>query len=175
MPPDIQDEAASPAMTGVLAVVAVELRTHLGETVTDVSELHGQLVVRVPAEKRAEALAVLKVLGFEYYSWACGVDWPQDDKLEVFDHVESIARNVQVTVKCEVPRSNPRVPTGTTVYAGADWHEREAWELFGIVFVGHPRLRRLLLPDWQEGFPMRKDELLRARIEKPWPGEFFSG
>ena len=67
------------------------------------------------------------------------------------------------------------LPTAINVYGGADWHERETWELFGIVFTGHPRLRRLLLADWQEGFPMRKDEVLRPRIEKPWPGDFFSG
>jgi NADH-quinone oxidoreductase subunit C len=175
VPPETSEDAAAPALTGILADVAQDLREHLGDVALDISEMHGQLVLRVPPDKRPNALATLKVLGFEYYSYGCGVDWPDDDKLEVFDHVESMTTNVQVTVKCEVPRSNPRLPTAVPVYAGADWHEREAWELFGIVFVGHPRLRRLLLPDWQEGFPMRKDELLRARIEKPWPGEFFSG
>ncbi len=174
MPPDAETDAA-PAMTGALAALADDVRDHLGDALLDASDMHGMLVIRVPAEKRPHALATLKVLGFDYYSFACGVDWPDDDKLEVFDHVESLGRRQQATVKCEVPRSNPRLPTAIPVYAGADWHEREAWELFGIVFVGHPRLRRLLLADWQEGFPMRKDEVLRARIEKPWPGEFFSG
>lgn len=136
---------------------------------------HGQLIVRVPAQRRPEVLAVLKNMGFDFYSFCCGVDRPADDKLEVLDHLYSVSRRVRITVKCDVPRSNPRLPTATNVYAGADWHERETWELFGIVFVGHPRLRRLLLPDWQEGFPMRKDALLRARIEKPWPGDFFAG
>jgi NADH-quinone oxidoreductase subunit C len=164
-----------PAETSLLDELSDELKAHLGEAALDVTEMHGQLVLRVAPDDRPRALAVLRTLGFAYYSYACGVDWPEEEKLEVFDHVESFERNLQVTVKCAVPRSNPRVPTVTTVYAGADWHEREAWELFGIVFVGHPRLRRLLLADWQEGFPMRKDELLRARIEKPWPGEFFSG
>jgi NADH-quinone oxidoreductase subunit C len=161
--------------TETLSDVASEVRARLGDTVLDVTENRGQLIVRVPSERRPEALAVLKSLGFSFYSFGCGVDWPDDDRFEVFDHVYAIDRCVHVTLKCDVPRDNPRLPTATTVYAGADWHERETWELFGIVFAGHPRLRRLLLPDWQEGFPMRKDFVLRARVEKPWPGEFFSG
>lgn len=152
-----------------------ELRARLGDAVLDLSENRGQLILRVPAEQRPRALAVLKTLGFTFYSFCCGVDWPDESRFEVLDHVYSIDARARVTVKCDVPRDNPRLPTATTVYAGADWHERETWELFGIVFAGHPRLRRLLLPDWQEGFPMRKDYVLRARVEKPWPGEFFSG
>ena len=164
-----------PASSQTLDNISAELKARLGEAALEISENHGLLIVRVPAEARPEALATLKTFGCAYYSFCCGVDWPEQDKMEVFDHVEDLVRNVHVTVKCEVPRSNPRVPTATSVYGGADWHEREAWELFGIVFVGHPGLRRLLLADWQEGFPMRKDEVLRARVEKPWPGEFFSG
>jgi NADH-quinone oxidoreductase subunit C len=155
--------------------VASEIRARLGDTALEVTENRGQLIVRVPADQRTGALSVLKTLGFDFYSFCCGVDWPDDEKLEVLDHVYSLARRARVTVKCDVPRSNPRVDSAVGVYAGADWHERETWELFGIVFAGHPRLRRLLLADWQEGFPMRKDEVLRARVEKPWPGDFFSG
>ena len=153
--------------------IAEELRSVLADAVLDLIDNHGQLIVRVPPEKRLEALAVLKTLGFDFYSFACGVDWPDDEKIEVFDHVFSTRTHKRVTVKCDLPRSNPRVATAIEIYAGADWHERETWELFGVVFVGHPRLHRLLLADWQEGFPMRKDEVLRARVEKPWPGEFF--
>jgi NADH-quinone oxidoreductase subunit C len=161
--------------TATLDDVQAELRGRLGDVITELTENRGQLIVRVPSGQRPHALAVLKSMGFTFYSYCCGVDWPEEDRMEVFDHVSSIRRNARVTVKCEVPRSDPRLPTATTVYAGADWHEREAWELFGITFEGHPRLRRLLLPDWQEGFPMRKDEVLRPRVEKPWPGDFFSG
>jgi NADH-quinone oxidoreductase subunit C len=161
--------------TETLGDIEAEIRARLGEAVLESVENRGQLIVRVPPDRRPEALAVLKTLGFTFYSFACGVDWPDENKLEVFDHVYSIERRMRVTLKCGVPRDNPRLPTAMTVFAGADWHERETWELFGIVFAGHPRLRRLLLPDWQEGFPMRKDEVLRARVEKPWPGEFFSG
>ena len=163
-----------PPETAALENVANELRARLPQAL-EITDNRGQLIVRVPPSGRPEALAVLKALGFTFYSFCCGVDWPDENRLEVLDHVYSISDRVRVTLKSDVPRDNPRLPTATTVYAGADWHERETWELFGIVFVGHPRLRRLLLPDWQEGFPMRKDHVLRARVEKPWPGEFFSG
>jgi NADH-quinone oxidoreductase subunit C len=56
------------------------------------------------------------------------------------------------------------------VYAGADWHEREAWEMYGFVFDGHPSLRHLYLPSEFEGHPLRKDYPLLAREVKPWPG-----
>jgi NADH-quinone oxidoreductase subunit C len=164
---------APPSETLTSGPIAVELRAALGDGVLELTESWGALILRVPAERRPEALAVLKALGFDFYSFACGVDWPDEEKFEVFDNVFSTTTHARVTVKCEVPRATPRVPTAITVYGGADWHERETWELFGIIFVGHPRLRRLLLADWQEGFPMRKDAVLRARVEKPWPGEFF--
>jgi NADH-quinone oxidoreductase subunit C len=168
--------STTPATDALLASsTADELRARLGDALGELTTNSSNLVVRVAAEKRPDALAVLKTLGFAYYSFAGGIDWPKDDKLEVLDHVENLNTGEQVTVKCEVPRSNPRVPTATGVFKGADWHERETWELFGIVFIGHPKLRRLLLADWQEGFPMRKEEVLRARVEKPWPGDFFSG
>jgi NADH-quinone oxidoreductase subunit C len=151
-----------------------EIRALVGD-VEEITENSGHLIVRVAPERRTESLAALKTLGFTFYSWAGGVDWPDEDRLELMDQVFDIRRNARVTLKCSMPRADPRVPTAINVYAGADWHEREAWELFGIHFNGHPKLRRLLLADWQEGYPMRKDAALRARIEKPWPGEFFSG
>ncbi len=156
-----------------LQSIADELRAALGADVLDADENWGHLIVKVPPARRPEALAVLKTLGFDFYDFGCGVDWPEENELEVFDNVFSTKTLARVTVKCRVPRDQPKVPTATSVYGGADWHERETWELFGIVFIGHPGLRRLLLADWQEGFPMRKDEVLRARVEKPWPGEFF--
>jgi NADH-quinone oxidoreductase subunit C len=60
--------------------------------------------------------------------------------------------------------------TWTGVYAGADWHERETWEMYGIDFVGHPELKHIYLPSEFEGHPLRKDFPLLPRVVKPWPG-----
>lgn len=75
-----------------------------------------------------------------------------------------------VILKADLPDQNPAVESWIPVYAGADWHEREAWEMFGVVFIGHPDLRHIYLPSEFEGNPMRKDFPLLARRVKPWPG-----
>jgi NADH-quinone oxidoreductase subunit C len=79
-------------------------------------------------------------------------------------------RHVGVLLKSDVPDDTMAMATWTTVYAGADWHERETWEMYGIDFVGHPALRHLYLPSEFEGHPLRKDFPLLPRVVKPWPG-----
>ncbi len=75
-----------------------------------------------------------------------------------------------LTIKADIPDDTLAIDTWTNAYAGADWHEREAWEMFGIRFTGHPGLRNIYLPTDFEGNPMRKDFPLLARMVKPWPG-----
>jgi NADH-quinone oxidoreductase subunit C len=75
-----------------------------------------------------------------------------------------------VTIKADVPDENPTVESVSVVYAGANWHERETHEMFGIHFDGHPDLRNMYLPSDFEGHPLRKDFPLLARMVKPWPG-----
>ncbi len=75
----------------------------------------------------------------------------------------------ELVVKADIDDSMT-IDTWTDVYPGADWHEREAWEMFGVTFAGHPRLRNLYLPSGFEGHPLRKDYPLLARVVKPWPG-----
>lgn len=74
-----------------------------------------------------------------------------------------------VTLKADIPDSM-EIESWTSIYAGADWHEREAWEMFGVTFTGHPGLRNMYLPTGFEGNPLRKDFPLVARMVKPWPG-----
>jgi NADH-quinone oxidoreductase subunit C len=75
-----------------------------------------------------------------------------------------------VNIKADVDESTMSIQSWTSVFAGANWHERETWEMYGIVFAGHPDLRKMYLPMDFEGFPLRKDFPLLARIVKPWPG-----
>lgn len=93
-----------------------------------------------------------------------------DTRFQVLARVYSTSRTLGVTLKADVPDDTLAVPTWTRSYAGADWHEREAWEMFGIEFVGHPGLRNMYLPTDFEGHPLRKDFPLLARHVKPWPG-----
>ena len=84
--------------------------------------------------------------------------------------MSSIEQAHGVTLKADLPDDDPSIATWVPVYHGANWHEREAWEMFGITFVGHPHLVHMYLPGDFEGHPMRKDFPLLARRVKPWPG-----
>ena len=93
-----------------------------------------------------------------------------DTRFQVFARVANLKDHWGITLKADVGDETPSIETWTKVYAGADWHEREAWEMFGIDFVGHPGLRKIYLPADFEGTPLRKDFPLLARMVKPWPG-----
>ncbi len=91
-------------------------------------------------------------------------------RFQVFARFYSTVTHRAITVKADLDDANPMVPTMTKVFAGADWHERETWEMYGFWFEGHPHLVHLYLPMGFEGYPMRKDFPLLAREVKPWPG-----
>ena len=95
-------------------------------------------------------------LQFEALSCLSGVDYDKDN-LAVVYHLYSYALNQKLVVKVLVPKSNPVVPTVSDVWATANWHEREAFDMFGMTFEGHPDLRRILCPEDWDGFPLRKD------------------
>jgi NADH-quinone oxidoreductase subunit C len=93
-----------------------------------------------------------------------------DTRFQVFVRLYDVDRKLGITLKADLDDTNPTVQSIADVFRGADWHEREAWEMFGFDFAGHPDLRHLYLPGEFEGFPMRKDFPLLARAVKPWPG-----
>jgi NADH-quinone oxidoreductase subunit C len=95
-------------------------------------------------------------LQFDSLSCLSGVDYDKDN-LAVVYHLYSFALNQKLVVKVLVPKSNPVVPTVSDVWATANWHEREAFDMFGMTFEGHPDLRRILCPEDWEGYPLRKD------------------
>lgn len=105
-----------------------------------------------------------EALYFDHLSCLTGVDLGTEaDQMEVVYHLYSIPYNHHYILKVRVDRLTgqegklPAVPTISTVWKSANWHEREAFDLFGIVFEGHPDLRRILLPSNWEGYPLRKD------------------
>ncbi len=95
---------------------------------------------------------------FDFLSCITGIDnGPDADSMEVVYNLYSIPNNFGLTIKVQLERSNPVVPTISHIWATANWLERETFDLLGIRFGGHPDLRRILLPDNWEGFPLRKD------------------
>jgi NADH-quinone oxidoreductase subunit C len=101
--------------------------------------------------------------------WQTGVAGGET-RFQVFARLYSTTRHQGVTLKADLDEEDPRVRTWSDVYPGADWTERETWEMYGFVFDGHPHLVKLYLPGEFEGFPLRKDFPLLAREVKPWPG-----
>jgi NADH-quinone oxidoreductase subunit C len=93
-----------------------------------------------------------------------------DTRFQVFAHVINLRARHDVFFKVDVAEPELTLPTISRLYAGANWHERECWEMYGITFEGHPDLRKLYLPSEFEGHPGRKDFPLLSRVVKPWPG-----
>lgn len=118
---------------------------------------HGyHLELTAPPDKVIDAAIILDKAEFGI-DMISGVDWPDDEQMEViydFYHPHGPHR---VAVRSRIPRDNPEIPSITSIFAGALWHERETWEFYGIHFTGHPKLEHLLLPDDMEGYPLRKD------------------
>jgi len=101
--------------------------------------------------------------------WVTGVAGGET-RFQVFARFHSPRRKLGVTVKADLDDDSPAVASIHDIFFGAEWHERETWEMYGFVFEGHPDLRHIYLPGEFEGFPLRKDFPLLAREVKPWPG-----
>lgn len=93
-----------------------------------------------------------------------------ETRFQLLARLYSTRRDIDVVLKTDLPDDDLRVESWVPVYLGANWHERETWEMFGIEFVGHPHLTHIYLPSGFEGHPLRKDFPLVARRVKPWPG-----
>lgn len=96
-------------------------------------------------------------LDFDYLMCLSGVHYPKDNSLGVTYHINSTRKKHSLTLKCIVPEDNPHVQSVETIWKTANWHEREAYDMVGIMFDGHPDMRRILCPDDWEGHPLRKD------------------
>jgi NADH-quinone oxidoreductase subunit C len=93
-----------------------------------------------------------------------------DTRFQVMCRLYNVTTHLGMTFKVDVGDENPRLDSLVPLFRGADWHERETWEMYGVIFEGHPGLRHLYLPTEFEGYPLRKDFPLLAREVKPWPG-----
>jgi NADH:ubiquinone oxidoreductase subunit C len=126
---------------------------------------------------RDDAHAVLEVakndesLAFDFLRNLCGVDY-EEQGIEVVYHLFSYKHRHNVTIRAKLPADDLRIPTASDLWRGADWHEREARDMFGIMFDGHPNLVPILLPeDMLDHHPLRKDNPL-APLEE-WQGELL--
>jgi NADH-quinone oxidoreductase subunit C len=138
------------------------------DVATEVS--FGTLTLSVPTRLWVEAVTFARdALECDFFDWLTGVD-ELADGFTVVAHVYSLTERHHLLLRTRVSRAEPVLPTVTALYRGANWHERETSEMFGVTFEGHPGLTPLLLPDGFEGHPLRKEFVLAARVAKQWPG-----
>lgn len=139
--------------------------------------------VEVPADRWVAVLTTARDdLGLVFFSWLSAVDWSSEvevgdpfpeeveDRIELLATLGDLSEGRRVTFSTTLSKDSPSVASLVDVFAGANWHEREAHEMFGIDFPGHPNLANLYLPDSFQGNPLRKSFPLLSREVKPWPG-----
>jgi len=171
----------------------------LGSSVVDsLVKPNDDMWIRVNADSWRATGETLKSLGYTYFCFLSAIDWMPspfgkgeedpsepaqerdmtikqgytggDTRFQVLARVTQPFNSLGINVKVDVADDALVLDSWSNVYAGANWHERETHEMFGIGFNGHPDLRNMYLPSDFEGYPLRKDFPLLARIVKPWPG-----
>lgn len=167
--PNIQTDHQSPDSqenTEPSPLASAFLRQH-PEWVSEVVNALGETTCVIPREHIVAACALLKStpeLEFNFLADLCGFDrGPEEEpRFEVNYHLFSTTRHHRLRLKVLLTEDDPHVPTVTGVWRTANWHERETYDLFGIIFDDHPDLRRILLPDDWQGHALRKDFPLRG-------------
>jgi NADH-quinone oxidoreductase subunit C len=149
------------------SLLVTELQRSHPEWITEIREAFGEVTAIVPREHIQAACFDLKTSAearFDFLADLCGVDRGQEEepRFEVNYHLFSTTKHHRIRLKVLLAEDDLHVPTVTNVWRTANWHERETFDFFGIVFDGHPDLRRILLPDDWQGYALRKDFPLRG-------------
>lgn len=168
----------TPTLTDDFALRAAEAVGGIIEPAIDT------IKVSIPRDRWVDALTTARdELGLIFFSWLSAVDWandvtvgdplsePVEERFEVMCTVGDLVDGRRVTFSTTLSKDDPVIDTLVGVYAGANWHERECHEMFGIDFHGHPDLENLYLPDAFVGNPLLKSFRLLSREVKPWPGK----
>jgi NADH-quinone oxidoreductase subunit C len=169
-----QPEIAVPTADDVLNALGASIAAALPQEVTGHRVALGELTVHAGAEHLPAVLRRLRddpAFGFFGFIDLCGVDYPSRDKrFDVVVHLLSPRHNRRIRVKVQTDEATP-VPSSIEVFPAANWYEREAYDLYGILFSGHPDLRRILTDYGFEGHPLRKDFPLTGFVEVRYDDE----
>jgi len=152
-------------MTEKLREFVDKLKASNSDWVSEVIEGHGEVTVVVPGGSIVDVCTFLKNRhAFDLLADICGADrGPEEDpRFEVNYHLFSTEHHNRLRLKVLLSEDDPHVTTVTPVWRTADWHERETFDMFGVIFDGHPDLRRILLPSDFDGHALRKDYPLRG-------------
>jgi len=161
-------------MSDALNALSAHIQEKLGAKISAAVLAYGELTLSADASDIVEVLTFLKKdaqCQFVSFIDICGADYPSRAKrFDVVYHLLSPRRNLRIRVKVQADEDT-MVPSATDVFLGADWFEREAYDLYGILFSGHPDLRRLLTDYGFEGHPLRKDFPLTGFVEVRYDDE----
>jgi NADH-quinone oxidoreductase subunit C len=152
-----------------MAALKSEVERLLGEGA--IFELRGKLpVFRVEAAQIHPACEKLREAGFDYLTLVTAVDYPAEKQFELVYVLSSYSEAREIGLVLRVDREHPSARTVSDLWATANWHEREVYDLFGIRFDQHPDLRRILLDDTWDGYPLRKDYVDTAHevVKRPY-------
>ncbi len=158
----------------ILSELGQHIAEELGEAGADWDIAFGELNVRLKKQDVIDALRFLrddKRTNFVCLVDLCGVDYPgREERFEVVYHLLSPKNNTRIRLRVHTDEETP-VPSLTGIYPAAEWFEREAYDMYGILFTGHPDLRRLLTDYGFDGHPLRKDFPLTGRVETRYDDE----
>ncbi len=158
-------------------IIISKLEEKFPGVVSEINIPYGLLTFTVNSDNIVSVIQFLnqdKSLCFGYLTDLCGIHYPDKELgLGVIYHLHNLHENVRVRIKVNLPTSNPRIPTISHLFMGANWMERETYDFFGIIFENHPDLRRILNMDDMVAFPMRKEFPLEDPNRKDKNDEYF--
>ena len=141
-----------------LELTAQELRDREPESVLDTEFHRGRAVLVIDPRRIRPVLTYLQGKGYTFLASLHGVDYyPHEPRLGVLYELLDMSRVERISVKARVPTDAPEIDSVVELFPGADYPEREVYDMFGVVFEGHPDLRRILMPEDYEGYPQRRD------------------
>ena len=128
------------------------------DAVLETTDVFGIPNVKITATSLLAICEKLHSDGFDYLADVTAIDW--QDRIEVVYQLTNLAKNDRLALRVDLDRAKPELDSVTSVWKGANYQEREVFDLMGVVFNGHPDLRRILLPEDWEGYPLRKDYVI---------------
>lgn len=156
--------------------IAEKVKERYPEDVIGIEEFRGQVSISLNKNGILAICGYLHdepSLSLDFLKDLCGIDYlgKKETRFEVVYHLYSIEHGHMVRIKAPVSESDCSIDSVTPVWTGADWHERECFDMYGIEFKGHPDLRRILMPEDWEGYPLRKDYPAKGpEPAREWPG-----
>ena len=158
-------------------LIIAKLKAAFGQKIIDIDLSQDMPVITVPSDSIFDVVSFLKDdpdMQFEFLTDLCGIHYPERElALGVVYHLHNLRENKRIRLKVFVSAEKPEVPTLTPVFSAANWMERETWDFYGIQFIGHPNLIRILNVEYLDFFPMRKEYPVEDPTREDKDNRFF--